>query len=135
VREYDPNWKPTPTLSESVEGLIRTYEAEAREAEAYLAELARVGIGPGPFAGGSLPARGPGRDFNDFERREGNRYFYETGCHTCGTFNPGTVLGNCILDHQPPNALNRLGRPQQLYPQCATCSRNQGLAIIHRGLK
>jgi len=39
VRELDPNWKPTPSFRETVEGLIRTYEAEAQEAEAHLAEL------------------------------------------------------------------------------------------------
>jgi hypothetical protein len=54
VRELDPTWRPRPSAYESVEGLIRTYEAEAREAEARIVELGRVGIGPGPFAAESI---------------------------------------------------------------------------------
>ena len=34
----------------------------------------------------------------------------KTGCHTCGTFAPGTRSGNFVPDHQPPNALNRTWR-------------------------
>jgi len=136
VRELDPNWRPRPSAYESVEGLIRTYEAEAREAELRIAELGRVGIGPGPFAGESIPARGPGRDFNAWERREGNRIFSQTGCHTCGTFHPGTPLGNCVLDHQMPTAWNPFGRSQRLYPQCLACSSRQGNWISrNRGLR
>jgi len=127
VRELDPSWRPRKSLhQETVEGFIRAYEGEAREAEARLVELARAGIGPGPFAGESIPARGPSRDFNALERGEVNRIFSQTGCHTCGTFNPGTPLGNAVLDHQPPNAWNPYGRPQRLYPQCLSCSSRQG---------
>jgi hypothetical protein len=133
VRELDRNWKPRPSTYETVEGLIRTYEAEAREAEARIAELGRVGIGPGPFAGESIPARGPGRDFSASERRDVNRIFQGRGCHTCGTFSPGTTSGSCILDHQPPSGLNHLRRPQRLFPQCLTCSRRQGGWISIRG--
>jgi hypothetical protein len=43
-------------------------EGEALQAEARLAELTRAGIGPGPFAGGSIPARGPAQDFSAAER-------------------------------------------------------------------
>jgi hypothetical protein len=131
VRQFDPQWRPQPSFYESVEGLIRTYEAEAAEAEARLAELARNGIGPGPFAAGSIPARGPGRDFTPEERAAIDRYGYSRGCHTCGTKDPDTVTGHFVPDHQPPTGLNPLGRPQRLYPQCATCSRDQGLWIIH----
>jgi hypothetical protein len=126
VRELDPKWRPQPSAFESVEGLIRTYEAEAVEAEARIAELARNGIGPGPFAGESIAARGPGRDFNVWERREGNRIFARTGCHTCGTFDAGTPSGNCVLDHQPPTAWNPYRRVQRLYPHCLGCSSRQG---------
>jgi hypothetical protein len=133
VRELDRNWKPRPSAHESVEGLIRTYEAEAKEAEARIAELARVGIGPGPFAAESIPARGSGRDFNVWERREGNHIFSRRGCHTCGTFNPGTPSGNCVLDHQPPTAWNPYGRSQRLYPQCLSCSSRQGNWISRNG--
>src|SRR5215467_11776523 len=99
VRELDPNWRPSPSLYESVEGFIRTYEAEAQEAQARASELARLGIGPGPFACESIPARGPERDFTAFERAEINRFGYNAGCHTCGIRNPGTHSGNFVPDH------------------------------------
>jgi hypothetical protein len=46
VRDLDPNWRPRPSAYESVEGLIRTYEAEAREAQARARELERLAIPP-----------------------------------------------------------------------------------------
>src|SRR5262249_51186781 len=116
--ELDPSWRPRPSAYESVEGLIHTYNAEAREAEARIAELSRLGIGLGPFAAESIPARGPGRDFTAAERDEINRIGSKTGCHTCGTFDPGTVYRNFVPDHQLPNALNPPARPQRLFPQC-----------------
>jgi hypothetical protein len=46
VRQLDPSWRPTPSLSayppQSVEGLIRRYEAEAEEALGRLGELAQL---------------------------------------------------------------------------------------------
>lgn len=126
VRELDPNWRPTPSVRETVEGQISAAQSEAREAQARLSELARVGIGPGPHAGESIPARGPERDFTAAERREINRIGSETGCHTCSDRNPGTLLDNFVPDHQPPNALNYSGRAQRLYPQCIYCSKAQG---------
>jgi hypothetical protein len=77
---------------------------------------------PGPFATDSISARGAGRSFNTAERSAIDRIGGESGCHTCGTTNPGTKSGHFIPDHQPPNALNPSGGPQQLYPQCSTCS-------------
>jgi hypothetical protein len=56
VRDIDPTWRPTPSLNSTVEGYIASVEAEAREARARLSELSRNGIGPGPFAGESIPA-------------------------------------------------------------------------------
>jgi hypothetical protein len=126
VREIDPDWRPTPSLKETVEGTIRAYESEAEEAQARAGELAKKGIGPGPFAGESVSARGPERNFTSREHEEINRIGEETGCHTCGTKNPGTTSGNFVVDHQLPTALNSLGRAQQLYPQCLTCSLRQG---------
>lgn len=131
VRELDASWRPKPSAYATVEGLIRAYQADAQAAEARIAALASAGIGPGPFAVESIPARGPGRDFNAWERQTVNRFFRIHGCHTCGTFNAGTTYGNCVLDHQLPTALNHFGRPQRLYPQCVACSRNQGLWIIN----
>ena len=133
VREIEPNWRPKPSIHENVEGLIRTYEGEAREAESRLAELASFGVCPGPFAAGSISARGPERNFTELERADVNRFGYETGCHTCGTRDPGTRYGNFVLDHQPPDALNHLGRHQRLFPHCLTCSLRQGGWISSRG--
>jgi hypothetical protein len=42
VRELEPNWRPRPSAYESVEGLIRAYEAEAQEAQARARELERL---------------------------------------------------------------------------------------------
>jgi len=126
VREFDPQWQPTPSISESVEGRIATAQAEAREAQARLSELARAGIGPGPFAGESIPARGPERDFTSAERREINRIGSQTGCHTCGTKDPGTLYDDYVIDHQIPTRLNLRDAEQRLYPQCLLCSLRQG---------
>lgn len=70
VREIDPSWRPTPSFKETPEGSIRAYEAEAKEAQAYANELAGKGLCPGPFAGESIPARGPERSFTAAERGE-----------------------------------------------------------------
>lgn len=86
-------------------------------------------VGPGAHAGESIAARSTARDFSAAERAEINRIGSNTGCHTCGTTSPGTKSGNFVPDHQPPSALNPPGGPQRLYPQCLTCSREQGLEI------
>jgi hypothetical protein len=81
---------------------------------------------PGPYAGESIPARGHDHAWTDFERAEVDRIGRATGCHTCGTKNPGTTKGHFIPDHQPPNALNAHNESQRLYPHCLSCSRKQG---------
>ena len=81
---------------------------------------------PGPHAGESIPARNSDRHFNDGERESINNIGNETGCHTCGTKDPGTKSGNFVPDHQPPSKLNPSGKPQRLYPQCLGCSKKQG---------
>lgn len=129
VREREPDWKPTPSAYESVDGLIRKYRADAQQALDRASELGKIGIGPGPFAGESISARGPERDFTAAKRREINRIGSETGCQTCGIADPGTRSGNFIADHQYPSAINPAGRAQRLYPQCATCSAKQGPAV------
>jgi RHS repeat-associated protein len=88
---------------------------------------------PGPHAGDSIPARGPGRDFTQGERDAINEIGDDTGCHTCGTDDPGTKSGNWVLDHQPSSGLNTDNRPQRLYPHCLKCSRTQGGQV--RGAK
>jgi hypothetical protein len=81
---------------------------------------------PGPYAGESIPARGKGQTFTAAERAQINEIGAETGCHTCGTPEPGTKSGNFVPDHQPVSALVPDGTPQQLFPQCIGCSRTQG---------
>jgi hypothetical protein len=125
VREFEMNWRPQPSFYQTTEGAIRALQGEISQAETRLREWADKGIGPGRFAGESLPARGRGRDFTDIERRELNRIISVTGCHTCGTRDPGTRLGNAVGDHQPPSGLNPSGA-QRLFPQCASCSARQG---------
>ncbi|HSI20134.1 MAG TPA: RHS repeat-associated core domain-containing protein, partial [Verrucomicrobiae bacterium] len=83
-------------------------------------------LSPGPNAGDSIPARGPGRDFTPEERGKINGIGNDTGCHTCGATDPGTKTGNWIPDHQPPNGVNEDGGPQRLYPHCKGCSSTQG---------
>lgn len=140
AQELDPTWKPRPSLTDpnSINGAIAARRGEAREAEARIRNLASKGIGPGPFAKESIPARNSGRNFRIDERREGNRMGYQHGCSTCGSRDPGTASGNFVLDHQDPTGLNQPGRPQRLYPQCLTCSLRQGgnvNALKRRGKK
>jgi hypothetical protein len=127
VREVDPSWKPLPSAyGTGVESEIRRLNDLAVEAESRVEELQRAGIGAGPYATESIPARGPGRDFDAWERAETNRIGSAWGCHTCGRFDPGTPSGNWVLDHQPPTAWNPFAREQRLYPHCLTCSLRQG---------
>jgi RHS repeat-associated protein len=81
---------------------------------------------PGPFAGDSIPARGPERNFTPEERRQVDDIGRKTGCHTCGTTDPGTKSGHFVPDHQPPNRLNPNNNPQRLFPHCKRCSKRQG---------
>ena len=133
VQELDPKWQSTPSVYESVEGLIQAHQSDLRQAQERISELQQVGIGPGPFAGRSIPARGPERDFSVGERFQLNEIGKETGCHTCGTDAPGTRTGNFVADHQPPTALNSNNSAQRLFPQCVTCSLRQGGWISGRG--
>lgn len=126
VQQLDPKWQPRPSLYETPAGEIAANEAAAREAQERLFELQRMGIGPGPFAVESQPARGPGRRWTAEEIRENNRIGETYGCHTCGTKEPGTTSGNYFLDHQKPSALLQEDEGQRIYPQCATCSARQG---------
>jgi RHS repeat-associated protein len=80
----------------------------------------------GPYAGVGQPARGPGRGFTPSERAIGNAEGRSLGCHSCGSTDPGTKSGNHVLDHQPATALREDGEDQTLYPQCLSCSYQQG---------
>ena len=61
VQEIDARWKPPASISEGIEGAIATNQAAVRQAETRLRELQGTGIGPGPFAQESIPARSMGR--------------------------------------------------------------------------
>jgi len=87
--------------------------------------IASTTLAPGPYAGDSIPARGPGRDWTEEERRRIDEIGKATGCHTCGTTDPGTKAGHFVPDHQPVTALNTDGSPQRLFPQCLACSLQQ----------
>jgi len=126
VQRLDRRWRPSPSAYETIEGEIAANEAATREAEGRIVELQRMGIGPGPFAVESQPARGTGRRWTAEEIRENNRIGRKYGCHTCGTKEPGTPTGNFVGDHQDPNALKPNGLPQRIFPHCLSCSRAQG---------
>ena len=102
------------------------------EAASAATAVERSAVGIGEYAGESIAARSAARDFTAAERKEINRIGSESGCHTCGTTDPGTKYGNFVLDHQPPSALNPPGGPQRLYPHCLGCSREQGLEIARQ---
>ncbi|MDY7078092.1 MAG: RHS repeat-associated core domain-containing protein [Chloroflexota bacterium] len=83
---------------------------------------------PGAYARESIASSG-----SDVTRAEsaqiqtlGNRW----GCHTCGTRQPSGQYGTWVGDHMPPTS-QAGGMPQQLYPQCASCSARQGGYLSH----
>jgi RHS repeat-associated protein len=134
----DPLWDRDPVLAADVlrwqlQQAVNSNKGLSFQEAAALAGpflIAATGGGgtltPGPYAVKSIPARGPGTDFNAHERAALDKIGYEYGCHTCGTKNPGTKSGHFVPDHQPPSRLNVSGGPQELYPQCLACSRIQG---------
>jgi hypothetical protein len=101
VREIEPNWKPTPSAYESVDGLIRKYRADAQQAQDRVSELGKMGIGSGPFVGESISARGPERDFTAAERREINRIGLRRGA---------TRAGHLIQEHHEVISLSIINR-------------------------
>jgi len=127
--------KPAPELSPSndVERAGAATTAATIEAAAVVVPLvagvedeepAGATLKPGPHAAESVPASGP--RITTAEQTEINRIGQTSGCHTCGTKDPGTKSGNFVGDHQPSTALNQAGKPQSLYPQCLHCSQVQG---------
>ncbi len=71
-----------------------------------VADGARSATGVGKHAGESIPARSPGRDFTAQERAKINDIGKTSGCHSCGTTNPGTKSGNFV---PAPNRLATAG--------------------------
>jgi hypothetical protein len=126
VQNVDRNWKPQASIHETVEGEIQAYEAATLQAQARLGELQTMGMLPGRCAVDSFLARSPERNFTPQEVEQNYENGLRYGCHTCGTFEPGTFSGNFVLDHQPPTSLNWRDLPQRIYPQCTSCSVRQG---------
>lgn len=131
VRERERHWQPqasahTARSHSDIDAAIRAQEALVVEANGRHFEHMLFGIGPGPYAGRSIPARGPGRNFTEAERLEINQIGLETGCHGCGTRVPGTIRNNFIKDHQTPNAFRLTREDQRLFPHCVSCSVRQG---------
>ncbi len=126
MHEILPNWKPHPQAYWTVEGLIGANMAQAREARTLREQWRNQGIGYGRFSADSREARNSGRRFTREERDEVNRIGREFGCHTCGTFNPGTISGNFYIDHQIPTGLLLSPARQSLLPHCMFCSARQG---------
>lgn len=126
VREILPNWRPREQIYSTVEGLIEANLAQAREARAFREKLRDQGIGFGRFSVESREARNSGRRFTREEREEVNRIGRKFGCHTCGTSDPGTKLGNFFIDHQIPTGLLLSPARHSLLPHCMFCSARQG---------
>jgi hypothetical protein len=104
VHERDPTWEPQPSVYSTVEGQIAAAQATAREAEIYFQKL--LDHSSGPQYGRSIPSRGPHRKFTSAERREIDRIFFEDGCSSCGTKNPGTRGGtpSPTINRQMPSS-------------------------------
>lgn len=130
VQRREPNWKPTPQVYETVEGLIRANEATAQEAmlRALQQKLPRTGIGP--YAKEWIAAPATNRRLNRAEQAEIDRIGRTYGCHWCGTKTSRTPTGHFVGDHQVPKSL---GTPSRIYPHCWWCSKSQG-GLISRGV-
>lgn len=130
VQRREPNWKPTPQVYETVEGLIRANEVTAQEAmlRALKLKLPRTGIGP--YAKEWIAAPTTNRRFNRAEQAEIDRIGRTYGCHWCGTKTSRTPTGHFVGDHQVPKSL---GTPSRIYPHCWWCSKSQG-GLISRGV-
>jgi hypothetical protein len=130
VREVDPRWRPTPQAYETIEGQIRSLEAQTAEANSRALVVKYPQTGPGPFAREwvTLPPNTTGRRVTAAQRREIERIGREFGCHRCGSRNPGTPLDRWVVDHQSALKYEDVFR---LYPHCATCSASQGGRVRH----
>jgi hypothetical protein len=110
VQNVDPNWKPQPSTVETVEGQIQAYQAATLRARARIGELQTMGMLPGRCAVDSFLARSPERNYTTEEVEQNYKNGLHYGCHTCETFEPGTLSARFVLDHQPPSSL-KLARP------------------------
>lgn len=113
-------WKPGPRGS-----MVPSGEFSKSPISAGAKQNVPGSVGPGRHARDSVPA-GPTSRPTAEQQQNINRIGNKSGCHTCGTSNPGTKSGNWIGDHQPPTKLNSPGSPQVYHPQCQSCSNTQG---------
>lgn len=129
VHRREPNWKPTPQIYETVEGLTRANEATTQEAmlRALQAKLPQTGLGP--YAKEWVVAPETNRRFNRTEQSEIDRIGRTYGCHWCGRKTSGTPRGHFIGDHQVPKSV---GKPSRIYPHCWWCSNSQGGLLSKR---
>ena len=117
-----PDWRPRQSHIDKIDLEIIL----ARQRAPGSIDTQASGIGIGPYARQSIPARSERRDFTEQERAEVTRLGYLHGCHTCGTREPGTTTGYFTLDHQRPTRLNWFGEAQRVFPQCMSCMQRQG---------
>jgi hypothetical protein len=117
-----PDWRPRQSDIDKIDLEIIL----ARQRAPGASDTQASGIGIGPYARESIPARSEKRNFTEQERAEIARLGYRHGCHTCGTRDPGTTTGNFTLDHQRPTRLNPYGEGQRVLPQCMSCMQRQG---------
>lgn len=130
VLTRDPRWRPPQSAYETIEGEISANRAITEAATREVNRLMGMGIGPGPYAVEGHPVT-PGRRLNAADTVINNLNFSKYGCHTCGTFDPGTPSGNAVRDHQRPTSLNSRGNSQMILPQCRNCSVRQGGHLSH----
>jgi hypothetical protein len=106
VREREPQWRPTPSFAENVEGQIRAYEAEAKEARARLRELVSLEFSP------IIPIERPptAKERNDFAR-EIARWFVNNRSHVIEGAAWLTELEPTVRSYlDPPRTLEELAR-------------------------
>lgn len=70
VRRVDPRWRPRPQAYETVEGEIEANFATTLEARIRLQVIARVKIGPGPFAHEWIMAPSSNRRLTNSEQKK-----------------------------------------------------------------
>jgi RHS repeat-associated protein len=103
---------------------IKAVRGVDKAADAAKATSRTSTLNPGSSAGRSIPASGARATSS--ERARVTKIGQKSGCHTCGTKDPGTQSGDFVPDHQPPTKLTAQGQSQRLYPHCLSCSRKQG---------
>lgn len=119
VREREPKWRPTPSFAENVEGQIRAYESEAKEAQARLGELTRLEFSP------IIPTKRP------FTTREQNNIARELALWFANNHRH-VIEGDAWLNELEPSIDSYLDPPKTLEElQQAVSNRKPGYDIHH----